>query len=74
MLRGDVKAWLQASGWKFVPKGKHWVKGVLVLEVESSKTDPDVVSWVLRGGSGVYVWSSKRGVTETLYETLNKFD
>lgn len=68
MLRGDVKAWLQASGWKFDLKGKRWVKGGLVLWVESSVIDSDRLTWLLTDhkvklGSG-------SGVTETLQSFL----
>ena len=73
MVRGDVKAWLRASGWKYVSKGKSWVKGGLVLVVEPALIDRDRVTWRLSNSVGGYIWSGS-GVTETLYETLNRFD
>jgi hypothetical protein len=45
MLRGDVKAWLQSAGWKFDVKSKRWVKGDLVLWVESSMIHSDRLTW-----------------------------
>lgn len=66
MLRGDVKAWLKMAGWKF--EKSRWVKGDLVLWVESSVIDPDRLTWLLTDrkvklGSG-------SGVTETLQSFL----
>ncbi len=72
MVRGDVKAWLQASGWKYVSGKKHWVKGGFVLWVESSMLVPDRLTWLLTDKKSKL--ASGSSVTETLYETLNKFD
>jgi|688.fasta_scaffold11530_2 hypothetical protein len=68
MVRGDMKVWLQASGWKFDSKGKRWLKGDLVLWVESSLIDSDRLTWLLTDGK--VKLGSGSGVTETLQSFL----
>lgn len=72
MVRGDVKAWLQASGWKLEKRGHRWFKDGLALVVYSSSVRPEMVSWSLFNQDGVL--RSGYGVTETLYKLLNDID
>lgn len=67
-MRGDLKAWLQASGWKLENAGKRWAFKDLWLRVDPSGVDPDMVLWtVWRDG---VVLKSGFSVIETLQTFL----